>query len=327
MPRPTPPKHPVEGFLEEYSPDVGTSTRKKYAAIIRRMERSGEAPLAWLQGQVERLIYKKSRAAESTKGVLRAAIHHLLRYKHFEETGEVLSLDESHLMFFAERVELPKGVPGEGREALTRAQYEVYELAVQELPVVPQIRAVLQILPLTGLRISEACGLKRESIVIRGAEVKLEVVGKGGKLRVVPLSEDAIKVLAPFWGIAQAGAYIFTNPCLGLPGSVRPDLSPAQVRAVVRESLQVIPELEDLVPHVLRHHFASAAVKQNISPFTVKEILGHADLKTLEKYAHTDEDAMRDAVNIIAEALDSRSRKEETATERRRRVLSSQEGE
>ena len=302
MPRPTPPPHPAEAFVvEHYSRRVVPVTRRKYAAIWRRMERSEMEPRTWLRAQVDRLDGTQQRAVKTTIGVLRSAILYYLCWQHHLGTGAVLGPEEVMLL----GKQLPtaaEGDRGEERTSLSPEHLDMYRDAVQKLPVYAQIKTVLLLLPHTGLRIFEACGLRAENVVRRGSEWKLNIVGKGNKPRVVPLNRHARELVEPYLSGKAGTDFLFDNPYyLSVPWSTRLDLSPAQVRAVVRDHLQPLEELADVVPHVLRHQFASDATKKKVDIFTLKKLLGHSSTATLERYTHPDEDMLRDAVNRLDE--------------------------
>ena len=307
---------------EKQGAKIGVSTEKKYLTIIRRMEAAKQPPAAWLAGQAAKLDGTRSKAHRTTIGVMRSALIYYLRWQHHERTGELLAAEEATSLFGPHLTKTSAGVKGENRTALSTDQYLAYTGAVRSLADVPfQIKTVLLLLPHTGLRISEACSLKKSDVVNMLGSWSLHIIGKGNKPRQVPLSEDAIDLVAHYVEAAGEDDYLFPNPCLGLPGSTRLELSPAQVRAVVRDRLQVVEGLEDLVPHVLRHQFATMTVKENVNVFTAMAVLGHENLTTMQRYAHPDEEMKREVVNVVSEALDNLGRKQDTAADRRRRKL------
>jgi len=51
--------------------------------------------------------------------------------------------------------------------------------------------------------------------------------------------------------------------------------------------------------HTLRHTFASWLIEDGVSPYVVKELLGHSDFKMTERYAHVGENKMREAVERL----------------------------
>ena len=315
MPRPTPPPHPVALFLAEHHPGrVGEATRKKYAAVLRRMEKTKLRPEVWLKAQAAELDGSKKRASRMTLGVYRSAVFYFLQWKHHERTGEVLEPGEAQALLASKLVSVTAGVKGEHRGALSAKQYETYVKTVLNAATFPQIKAVLLLLPLTGMRISEACFLKVENVLRRGTEWTLSFRGKGDKHRTVPVSENAKQLLEPFLVTAQEeekdeDEYLFENPYFGLPGSVRLELSPAQVRAAVRDCVQRVEGLEDVTPHILRHHFSTAMLRTGTDIFTAKELLGHASLRTMERYMHPDEDMKRNAVDLLGESLGKSERR------------------
>ena len=306
MPRPPPPPHLIQPFLQllrdEHHVKLGQGTEKKYLAILRRMEDSGETPAAWL-------AEKSKGASRTTIGVMRGAILYYRSWKHYEETGEVLTGPDVAEKLGRGLTPMRAGRKSQERRILTRRQYRRYTDTVTALEVSDQIKTVLLLLPLTGLRISEACGLREEDVICRGDEWVIEVVGKGQKLRRVPLGERAKELLEPYLDDPTAEGFLFPNPLLGSPGSTRPDLSPAQVRAVVREQLQVISGLEDVVPHILRHQFATTAIQSGMSLPDAKAVLGHSKMETLERYLHSTEETVREGMERVEERLSGRAKR------------------
>lgn len=290
-------------LLREQGARVAASTEKQYLATIRRMEKSEMAPTAWLKAQVTQLDSSKKKASRMTLGVYRSAVSYYLQWQHYERTGEVLEAAEAAERFKKKLVAVASGQKGEQRGALTVRQYETYVKAVLHTTAASQIQAVLLLLPLTGMRISEACGLKGENVLQRGDEWTLSFRGKGDKHRTVPLSSAAQQIVEPFLEGKDEDDYLFENPCLGLPGSTKLELSPAQVRAEVRDQIQTVEGLEDVTPHILRHHFSTAMIRSGADIFTAKELLGHSSLKTMERYMHPDEDMKRKAVEGLGKLL------------------------
>jgi hypothetical protein len=61
--------------------------------------------------------------------------------------------------------------------------------------------------------------------------------------------------------------------------------------------------LTGLRVHDLRHSFASFAVADGASLFLVSKLLGHADARTTERYAHLSADPLEDAVKLIGRRI------------------------
>jgi site-specific recombinase XerD len=114
------------------------------------------------------------------------------------------------------------------------------------------------------------------------------VWGKGGKQRVVPLSEPAVEALRG-WLAARSD----------LVGPESPDgavflnrrgrrLTPRDVRRVLDRRADVPTH-----PHALRHTFATHLLDGGADLRAVQELLGHADLSTTQRYTHVSRERLR----------------------------------
>ena len=159
-----------------------------------------------------------------------------------------------------------------------------------------RLRCVLELLYATGLRISELVTLPVAAA--RRDPRFLLVSGKGGKERIVPLSEP---------GRLALGAYLECREDF-LPDS-RPSrwLFPSRGRArhLTRQRCgQLLKELAiaagldpgRLSPHVLRHAFASHLLEHGADLRSVQQMLGHADIATTQIYTHVLTDRLRKLV-------------------------------
>jgi integrase/recombinase XerD len=159
-----------------------------------------------------------------------------------------------------------------------------------------RLACLVELLYATGLRISELITLPLAAAQ-RGPRF-LMVTGKGGRERVVPLSEPSRAALS---------AYL-TSRDRFLTGS-RPSrwLFPSRGRAghLTRQRAgQLLKELavkagldpERLSPHVLRHAFASHLLDHGADLRSVQQMLGHADIATTQIYTHVLSDRLRKLV-------------------------------
>lgn len=137
----------------------------------------------------------------------------------------------------------------------------------------------------TGLRISEALGLRREDVDFDN--LLLRVVGKGGKHRQVPMSLELRKMLFRYLTRQQ-------------PQTLRGQVSPGQfvfatrsgTRVTVRNferGLRIFGKRVGITgvrfsPHTLRHTFAISYLRAGGNLFYLSKILGHSSVKTTERY-------------------------------------------
>jgi len=139
-------------------------------------------------------------------------------------------------------------------------------------------RAILELLYNTGLRLAEISSLKREDIDFGAGEIK--VLGKGNKERIVPLGENAGKILTGYLDSRNSkNDFIFSNKYgekLGRRGIAR----------VVKKYGAKVIEEKKFSPHALRHSFATHLLDEGANLLAIKEMLGHEKLSTTQIYAH-----------------------------------------
>jgi len=147
-------------------------------------------------------------------------------------------------------------------------------------------RALMEVAYATGLRVSELVGLPVAAA--RGDPRVLLVRGKGGRERLVPLTDPARAALAA-WLSARDAAQTGARPS--------PWLFPSRGASghLTRERFfQMVKELAlaaglnpaHVSPHALRHAFATHLLQNGADLRAIQELLGHADIATTEIYTH-----------------------------------------
>ena len=162
----------------------------------------------------------------------------------------------------------------------------------------PQLTFIVAFLIYTGARKREVLEVKWRDINLNQSSWKISK-NKSNKVRHVPLSEGAIETLKAVrekWRIQHNGVeaeqddFIFANPTTGKPfSSFFYSWNTARDKAGM-------PELR---VHDLRHSFASFLVNAGRSIYEVKELLGHADIKTTSRYAHLSQESLKAAVSAV----------------------------
>ncbi len=186
--------------------------------------------------------------------------------------------------------------------------------------------ALLEVIYGAGLRVSEACGLDVDDIEVDGARAYVRVrQGKGRKDRVVPIGGKA-RVALDAWAAQRTARLVTTRKSKGAArtpaaparsAGLRPPeettvadrasgaerlagaalfvtrrglrLGPRAVRRLLdrRERLTGTPSVS---PHALRHSFATHLLGEGADLRAIQEMLGHASLRTTQRYAHVDID-------------------------------------
>jgi len=150
--------------------------------------------------------------------------------------------------------------------------------------------AVLEVLYGAGLRVSECCSLRRDDVDLRRGLVT--VVGKGSKIRRVPLGEPAVDALREWLARGRLVLAHETSPpeAVFLNRRGRPLTTRDARRIVARFPL---PDGRRLHPHALRHAYATHLLEGGADLRAVQELLGHADLATTQIYTHVTRDRLR----------------------------------
>lgn len=153
------------------------------------------------------------------------------------------------------------------------------------------------LLMLTGARRNEVTQAKWEHVLWN--ERKLFVpLAKSGKPRWIALSPSALSLLQSLRQDA-ASEYIFPSAVTGRPS---PSLWFPWRRIRARAGLA------DVRLHDLRHSFASFLVNEGVSLYVVQALLGHANARTTQRYAHLANDTLSDATIIVDGIVTARSR-------------------
>ena len=149
-----------------------------------------------------------------------------------------------------------------------------------------RLSCLVELLYGSGLRVSELLGLPKSAA--RAREPMIGVRGKGGKERLVPISEPAAAAVALYRAMLEERA----------PGAAKsPWLFPADsqsghlTRQAFARELKVLAAAAGIAaarisPHVLRHAFASHLLQNGADLRVVQDLLGHADISTTQIYTH-----------------------------------------
>ncbi len=165
-----------------------------------------------------------------------------------------------------------------------------------------RMNALLQILYASGLRVSELVGLKLGQIHIADREglqtAFLLVKGKGGKERVVPLHDAAIRALYQYLRVRKFFLTGKESDWLFPSRAAEGHLTRQRFGQLLKElalAANMDPAL--LHPHALRHSFASHLLAGGADLRVVQELLGHADIATTQIYTHVLQERLEQLVH------------------------------
>jgi len=150
-------------------------------------------------------------------------------------------------------------------------------------------RLLLLLFYQTGMRLSEAIGLKSNSVSF--VNHTLKVLGKGNKERIIPLNPELKKELQAYLQKKRTEGFAETET-LFISAKGKP-LAPRSVYASVKKYLDAFTSIEKRSPHVLRHTFATHLTNNGADLNAVKELLGHSSLAATQVYTHNTIDKLK----------------------------------
>ncbi|MBI2064869.1 MAG: tyrosine-type recombinase/integrase [Candidatus Yanofskybacteria bacterium] len=196
----------------------------------------------------------------------------------------------------AERVELGKQ---EDREVTFLEPDELERLlAASEGASLGSLRdkAILTMLFSTGMRVSELCSLDRDRIDTKRGE--LSIRGKGSKIRMVFLSDEARKNIQDYMSKrADADEALFIRIPKNEEFSKDSDLrlTPRSIQRIIKKySVKAGIVGKHVSPHTLRHSFATDLLRGGADIRSVQAMLGHASVTTTQIYTHVTDKQLRE---------------------------------
>ena len=157
-------------------------------------------------------------------------------------------------------------------------------------------RAILETLFSTGLRVSELASLNRDTINLNRKE--FGIVGKGGKERVVFISDSAAQWLEKYLYIRKD---TFKPLFIRFQGKADPSsngesmrLTPRSIERVVEKYVKALGLSVKATPHTLRHSFATDLLINGADIRSVQEMLGHSNIATTQIYTHVTNAHLKD---------------------------------
>lgn len=161
-----------------------------------------------------------------------------------------------------------------------------------------RMMCLLELLYATGLRVSELVALPRAAGATR--ERYLFIKGKGGRERLVPLTEAAHTAMAAHLAaVPEESAWLF--PADSDSGYLTRQAFARDLKAV---ALEAGLRPDRVSPHVLRHAFASHLLQNGADLRIVQELLGHADISTTQIYTHVLDERLKAMVRDLHPLMD-----------------------
>lgn len=157
-----------------------------------------------------------------------------------------------------------------------------------------RLQCLLELLAVTGLRVSELVGLSYRAALTDDAF--LTIKGKGGRERIVPFSDRARSILKAYVKALKAQSDLepkWLFPSHGAGGMLTRQHFALELKSLAREAGL---DAATVSPHVLRHVFASDLLAHGADLRSVQQMLGHADISTTQIYTHVQAERLKEVV-------------------------------
>jgi site-specific recombinase XerD len=227
-------------------------------------------------------LQTKRENSPRTRNARLATLHAFFRYVAFAEPAHVLHCQRV-LAIPSQRFErgLVQFLNDQEVDALVRAPNPSTWLGRRD-------RALLLVAVQTGLRVSEIIALCRKDIEL-GTGAHLRCVGKGRKLRAIPLRRDVVAHLATWLNERPSAvdAPVFASR---RGAAMSPDAVERLVARHAAAAARHCPSLagKHVTPHTLRHTTAMQLLQRGVDRSVIALWLGHESMETTQIYLHAD---------------------------------------
>ena len=231
-------------------------------------------------------------------------------------TGETISKKTQNYYMIALRVFL-KYLTKKGIKSMSAEQIELAKVGERSLDLITHAelnrlldspkentlkdlrdKAILELLFSTGLRVSELCSLTSD-IDLHSDE--LSIRGKGGKVRVVFISDDAKKCVKNYLSARKdMSDALFVQIDSGIAkkktekNEIAKALTRRSIERIVKQHAIKAGISKKVTPHVMRHMFATDLLGNGADLRSVQIMLGHANIGTTQIYTHVTDKALRE---------------------------------
>ncbi|MCB7128525.1 MAG: tyrosine-type recombinase/integrase [Candidatus Brocadiales bacterium] len=164
--------------------------------------------------------------------------------------------------------------------------------------------ALLKTMFASGLRSAEVCGLDVGDIQSYRNQPVLNVHGKGGRIRKVPLHPEALAAIESYWRAEGRNGDDPREPVFRTLGRHGPyearRLTYKAIRHLIARTRRVALIRRRVTPHTLRHTFAVSLLDQGVDLRTLQDLMGHSHITTTQAYLHTNDEKKLAAVNALS---------------------------
>jgi integrase/recombinase XerD len=183
---------------------------------------------------------------------------------------------------------------------------EILSAIDMSLPEGVRNKAIIETLYSCGLRVSELVNLKLSCLYFNDGYVR--ITGKGGKERLVPIGDSAIKYIEIYLQNVRVHVSIESgNEDVVFLNKRGTKLSRVMIFMIIKDLAKKAGITKKISPHTFRHSFATHLVEGGADLRAVQEMLGHESITTTEIYTHLDREYLRDTLQQFHPAFNSKN--------------------
>ncbi len=178
---------------------------------------------------------------------------------------------------------LPRFISVEGMKKLERTDFYSTDFSgIRD-------KVIIELLYGTGMRRAEVAQLRDKDIHWERKEIS--VMGKGGKMRILPVYPGLLTILETYF--KERKAYFEENPETFLITNKGKRVYTRFIYEVSTRYLSQITSIENKGPHLLRHTFATHLMDNGADIQSVKALLGHSSLAATQVYMHNSAERLK----------------------------------
>lgn len=278
----------IQGYLQDcrYRKELNPKTLKAYQIDLGQFlqflaEKKCEADK---EGITEYLFHLHDIYKQKTTKRKIASLKAFFNYLEYEEKIDINPMNRVRVKFKEERV-LPRSIPYELVEQLLAVMHGRYEQERKQSKshwyiITVRNLAIVELLFMTGIRISELCDLRCEDVNL--TEGVIRVYGKGAKERIIPIgNREVLELLREYDRQIQRNGlpYFFLN-------RYEERVSSQSVRLMIKKNAKRANIQMHITPHMFRHSFATLLLEQDVDIRIIQNLLGHSSIVTTQIYTH-----------------------------------------
>jgi len=261
----------------DLSPNTLAAYRADLAALARWLTERDVPIISATRADLQDYIAWRVRAGSRPTSMLRQLSSFRRFFRYFIREGVISADPTAEIRLPRAARLLPRSLSEEEVEALLSAP-EVSD------PLGNRDRTMLEVLYATGMRVSELVNLRQEEVnLIQGV---IRIRGKGGRHRVIPLGDEAIRAVNEFTSGARIEILLDRQTEYLFPTRRGERMTRQAFWHLIKRYARKARIAKKLSASTLRHAFATHLLSHGADLRVVQALLGHTDLSTTQIYQH-----------------------------------------